>query len=678
MSNNDFLSLPVYKYQIDIGNSIRNNNKLIVIGETGSGKTTQVPKIILNSLGYIPNSFSSNSEKIIKICITQPRRVAAISVATRVSQELNVKLGSTVGYSVRFDERSSSNTQLKYVTDGMLLREAILDNKLSNYDVIIIDEIHERSINTDTLLALIMNIQKYRKELKLVVMSATIELEKLKKYLLTENHITIEGRSFPIEVYHVIEPQSNYLDAACTSIMQIHLMEMKNTGDILVFLPGQEDIEDLGVLLEGKNKIMGIDKNKYPKQLQVFYLFSNLPNTEQMKVFQKINSSLYRKVILSTNIAETSLTIKDVKFVVDSGMYKTRIYDVNQDLDKLVLDKINKNSAIQRTGRAGREAEGKCFRLFTEEEYNKMNDNPIPEILRSKLHNLIVLLKSIGNNNIFDLHFIDYPSKEVVTKSLDELKRLGVITNKETLTELGRNLSILPLDPIYGIILLNAYMNDEYKVVQDDVLTIISLLQVDNIFFTSQQNKEKAEISYEKFSIKTSDHLTLLNIYKQWREVKEDKLIKTDKWIKDNCLNEKSLLKAEEIKNQMERYLVSIVKEGKDKVLENRLDAFLIEKSNFLEKDKIELNEIKNSLIIKCLCTGYVFNLAKHDSDNVFLTNKGKHYCRVHPTSVISKNLKLAKEKGYLIYNEIVFTSKQYLKICSVVGREIVDRFNMK
>lgn len=267
--------LPIYKYEEELVNFIKgtsgkdNSNVTLLIGETGCGKTTQVPQILYKH-------FKSS------ICVTQPRRVAAISVSMRVAQEMEVPIGSTVGYAVRFEERYSSETKIKYVTDGMLLRECIIDTKLSKYDIIILDEAHERSVNSDTLLALIKNliiITKERPDLKLIVMSATLDVQKFSKYLETENILMIKGRSFPIEVYNVLEVQKSYIDAALTTILQIHMNnEEEYEGDILVFLPGQEDIEDLQELLNQKLQ-------KIEKKLEVLVLFSALPNQEQMRVF---------------------------------------------------------------------------------------------------------------------------------------------------------------------------------------------------------------------------------------------------------------------------------------------------------------------------------------------------------------------------------------------------------
>lgn len=680
----DIKSLPIYNYKDEIIRFVKNKdntydaNRLILVGETGCGKTTQVPKII--------HEFN----KELKICVTQPRRVAAISVALRVSHELNSKIGDTVGYSVRFDERSSINTKIKYVTDGMLLRELILDVNLEKYDIIILDEIHERSLNSDLLIALITNIQIKRPELKLITMSATIDTNKLTKYLDTKSLIRVSGRSFPIEIYNICEKEKNYIDATCTTIMQIHLLETdKNfiNGDILVFLPGQEDIEDLHQLLDSKNLM--IKENH--KKLAIFELFSNMPNIEQMKVFKPINSEKYRKVILATNIAETSITIKNVKFVIDSGLFKTRIYDPIKAIDSLIISNIYKSSAIQRSGRAGRESSGKCYRLYTEEEYNSLRENSIPEILRINLKSFILFLKVL-DQEVDKLNFLDKPEKVNYLKAFEDLKLIKALDYDGNLTDIGKKMSILPVEPMQAKILINAFLIDEYKLIVEDIITIISLLQTDSIFYAPSKEKEKAEMARVKFTNNSSDHITLLNVFNQWKEYLKDNeknIIKLDEnkkemttknlsenWCKEYYVNEKSLLKADEIKKQLKRYLNKMFDDNN--IVKNiELENVLIEKKNFLYEDRKKLNSTKEDLIIKCLTSGFISNIAKYDKDNVFLTNYGKHCCRLHPSSNLFKNLKVVKEKGFIIFTEIVTTSKMFLKICSVVDKSIVNSMSL-
>jgi HrpA-like RNA helicase len=646
------LNLPIYKYEKEIINFLKddNSNVTILIGETGCGKTTQVPQILYNNLKT-------------SICITQPRRVAAISVASRVAFEMESQLGDLVGYAVRFDEKYSQKlTKIKYVTDGMLLRECIIDNQLSKYSIIILDEAHERSVNSDTLLALVKNLIKNRKDLKLIVMSATLDISKFCTYFQTNNAIMIKGRSFPIEIYNSIEEQKSYIDAAFSTILQIHLNEDEEfqTGDILVFLPGQEDIEDLMELLNQK-----FEKMKNVKQYGIFPLFSALPNHEQLKIFSSLRDK--RKIILATNIAETSLTIKGIKFVIDTGYFKIRNYIYKNNLDTLTIAKISKNSAVQRAGRAGRESAGKCFRLYTEKEFQNFDEFNLPEILRINLKNLILNLKAIGIDNLSDFEFIDKPEKESLAKGYEELMIYNAISRQDLkLTDIGKKLSVLPVEPVYGLILINS-LELEFFLVREEILTIISVLQTDNIFYTPSTIKEKVEKIREKFTHPTSDHLTLLNVFKQWTENKE-----TNKnFAKDHFLNEKALKKAMDVKKQLRNYLNKISPKNTIEVQNLMIEEELNQIEN---KGDNEISK-KEELIIKCLLTGYFTNIAKYSSDNYFSTLKEKHLCKVHPTSILIKSPKLGKFYEYIIYNEIIVTNKQYLKTCTLIREELIKKY---
>jgi ATP-dependent RNA helicase DHX8/PRP22 len=367
------------------------------------------------------------------------------------------KVGSLVGYSVRFDENySKEHTRIKYVTDGMLLRECILDPLLMKYSVIILDEAHERSVNSDTLLALVKGLIQSgkRPDLKLIVMSATLDSKKFSSYLNSKNILSIKGRSFPIEVYNTLEEEKSYIDAALITILQIHLdieesSEYEN-GDILVFLPGQEDIEDLQELLYQKLEKLPKDSKSY----EVFPLFSSLPNQEQMRVFKPLNKPNCRKIILATNIAETSITIKNIKYVIDSGFCKLRKFISKTGVDSLLITKISKNSAIQRSGRAGREAKGKCFRLYTEEEFSQMEDFNPPEVLRINLKNIILDLKAIGVEDLIGFDYIDRPSEEQYRRASEDLIIYGALDKALSLTDMGKKMSVLPLEPMYSLILI--------------------------------------------------------------------------------------------------------------------------------------------------------------------------------------------------------------------------------
>ncbi len=700
--NNNFLKqillLPIYKHKNEIVNLIKNSNIniIIIMGETGCGKTTQVPKIIYENCP-LENKM---------ICITQPRRIAAISISQRVAEEMNTKLGDLVGYSVRFKEKMSNKTKIKFVTDGMLVRECILDKQLSKYKYIILDEIHERSIHTDILMMICKDliINKKRKDLKIIIMSATLNPKKYMDYFNTNTLIKIEGRRYPVKVYNISEEENNnnknnlinknikendyydliskYIDRCLNCILQIILSdeEEKKHGDILVFLPGQEDIEDLQeLLLNKKEEII----NEFPEkkiEFKILPLFGSLPSNQQMKIFRPLKNKFgknIRKIILSTNIAETSLTIKNIKFVIDSGFFKMRKFYPKLNIDTLKITPISKNSALQRSGRTGRESSGNCYRLYTQKEYNNFTENTEPEIQRINLRNISLQLFSIGYNDFNNIDFIDKPPKENFNNAYEELISLGAIENDENhkITEFGKKMSILPMDPIYSIILINA-LNNEYNEVFEDIVSIISILQSDNIFYNQNSKKEIIEKKREKYIDSCSDHLTLRNIFKEYKNTNNK-----EQFCKENYLNDKALSKSMEIFKQLIGYLKKIkINEYKndekmeinDKItqIDNYLDS--------LKNEGIDNNENKNKLILKCLLTGYFNNIAKYTNDNFFNTIKGNQLCKIHPTSVLIKKPKLGKQYGYLIFNEIIITSKKYIKCCTLINYEQVEKYITK
>jgi HrpA-like RNA helicase len=700
--NNNFLKqillLPIYKHKNEIVNLIKNSNIniIIIMGETGCGKTTQVPKIIYENCP-LENKM---------ICITQPRRIAAISISQRVAEEMNTKLGDLVGYSVRFKEKMSNKTKIKFVTDGMLVRECILDKQLSKYKYIILDEIHERSIHTDILMMICKDliINKKRKDLKIIIMSATLNPKKYMDYFNTNTLIKIEGRRYPVKVYNISEEENNnnknnlinknikendyydliskYIDRCLNCILQIILSdeEEKKHGDILVFLPGQEDIEDLQeLLLNKKEEII----NEFPEkkiEFKILPLFGSLPSNQQMKIFRPLKNKFgknIRKIILSTNIAETSLTIKNIKFVIDSGFFKMRKFYPKLNIDTLKITPISKNSALQRSGRTGRESSGNCYRLYTQKEYNNFTENTEPEIQRINLRNISLQLFSIGYNDFNNIDFIDKPPKENFNNAYEELILLGAIENDEShkITEFGKKMSILPMDPIYSIILINA-LNNEYNEVFEDIVSIISILQSDNIFYNQNSKKEIIEKKREKYIDSCSDHLTLRNIFKEYKNTNNK-----EQFCKENYLNDKALSKSMEIFKQLIGYLKKIkINEYKndekmeinDKItqIDNYLDS--------LKNEGIDNNENKNKLILKCLLTGYFNNIAKYTNDNFFNTIKGNQLCKIHPTSVLIKKPKLGKQYGYLIFNEIIITSKKYIKCCTLINYEQVEKYISK
>ena len=697
MNNNllkQILLLPIYKSKQEIINLINNTNIniIVIMGETGCGKTTQVPKIIYENCP-LDNKM---------ICITQPRRIAAISISQRVAEEMNIKIGDLVGYSVRFKEKMSSKTKIKFVTDGMLVRECILDKNLSKYKYLILDEIHERSIHTDILMMICKDliINKKRKDLKIIIMSATLNPKKYMDYFNTNSLLKIQGRKYPVKVYNISEEENNdknnlinknikendyydliskYIDRCLNCILQILLSDEEDNknGDILVFLPGQEDIEDLQELLLNKKEEIISEFPEKKIEFKILPLFGSLPSNQQMKIFRPLKNKFgknIRKIILSTNIAETSLTIKNIKFVIDSGFFKMRKFYPKLDIDTLKITPISKNSALQRAGRTGRESPGNCYRLYTQKEYNDFKENTEPEIQRINLRNISLQLFSIGYNDFNNIDFIDKPPKENFNNAYEELIALGAIENDENhkITEFGKKMSILPMDPLYSIILINA-LNNEYNEVFEDIVSIISILQSDNIFYNQNSKKEIIEKKREKYIDSSSDHITLRNIFKEYKNSNNK-----EQFCKENYLNDKALVKSMEIFKQLIGYLKKIKineykndekKEINDKILQ--IDNYL----NNLKNEGIDNNEKKNKLILNCLLTGYFNNIAKYSNDNFYNTIKGNQLCKIHPTSVLIKKPKLGKQYGYLIFNEIIITSKKYIKCCTLINSEQAEKF---
>lgn len=395
-------SLPVWQAKEDFIKMLNSHQTVILVGETGSGKTTQIAQFIAEA-GYC-------TEK--RIVCTQPRRVAAMSVARRVADEMDVQLGQEVGYSIRFEECTGPKTFLKFATDGMLLREAMTDHTLSNYSIVILDEAHERTLSTDILFGLLKEIAGKRPDLKIVVMSATLEAEKFQDYFLDAPLIKVPGRMHPVEIFYTQEPEKDYLEASVRTVVQIHTAEPE--GDVLLFLTGEEEIEDACRKISREIEALG----KAVGPAKVIPLYSTLPPHQQQRIFDPAPPAARpggppgRKIIISTNIAETSLTIDGIVYVIDPGFSKQKVYNPRQRVESLLVSPISRASAHQRAGRAGRTRPGKCFRLYTEESFQRdLQEQTYPEILRSNLGSVVLQLKKLGIDDLVSSSTIHYNSK---------------------------------------------------------------------------------------------------------------------------------------------------------------------------------------------------------------------------------------------------------------------------
>ncbi|CAK1552628.1 unnamed protein product [Leptosia nina] len=466
-------SLPIYKLRDELIKAISDNQILIVIGETGSGKTTQITQYVAEC-GLTARG---------RVACTQPRRVAAMSVAKRVAEEFGCRLGQEVGYTIRFEDCTSPETVIKYMTDGMLLRECLMDLDLKTYSVIMLDEAHERTIHTDVLFGLLKQAVQKRPELKLIVTSATLDAVKFSQYFFAAPIFTIPGRTFPVEVLYTKEPETDYLDASLITVMQIHLREPP--GDILLFLTGQEEIDTACEILYERMKSLGPDV----PELIILPVYSALPSEMQTRIFEPAPPGS-RKVVIATNIAETSLTIDGIYYVVDPGFVKQKVYNSKTGMDSLVVTPISQAAAKQRAGRAGRTGPGKCYRLYTERAYrDEMLPTPVPEIQRTNLATTVLQLKTMGINDLLHFDFMDAPPVESLIMALEQLHSLSALDSEGLLTRLGRRMAEFPLEPNLSKILIMSVALQ----CSDEILTVVSMLSVQNVFYRPKDKQALAD-----------------------------------------------------------------------------------------------------------------------------------------------------------------------------------------
>ncbi|XP_062572851.1 ATP-dependent RNA helicase DHX33-like [Saccostrea cucullata] len=609
-------NLPIFPARGKIINQIQRLDTAILIGETGSGKTTQIPQYLLEA----------NVNKNAIIAVTQPRRVAAITISQRVAEEQGTELGQKVGYCVRFEDVTSENTKIKYMTDGMLLREAILDPLMKRYSIVILDEAHERTIHTDVLFGVVKQAQARRKvrgirPLKILVMSATMDVDHFSAYFNAAPVLYLEGRQYPVQVYYV----SQYTFSSIVTLFQIHRAEPPN-NDILMFLTGQEEIESAVRTIRDITRTA--EENMAP--LVVCPLYAALPSHAQLKVFKPTPKGC-RKVIVATNIAETSVTIQGIKFVVDSGVVKAKVFNPNSGLDLLKVVKVSKAQALQRTGRAGRESAGSCYRLYTEQEFTQFSDNTIPEIQRCNLSSVVLQLLALGISDIVNFDFMDKPSAESIIAAVHQLHNLGAVIKENTikLTPVGRQMAAFPLEPRLGKTLLIAKENN----CLEEILTIVSLLSVDSVLVTPQSKREEALAARQKFVSSEGDHVMLLNIYKAYKAVKGNK-----DWCMENFINQRNMKTATEVRKQL---------------------------YDICERMEFPIKSCKNdtTIIRKCLAHGFFMNAAELQKDGSEYTSlSSRKTVSIHPSSVLFRC-----KPAYVIYNELVQTTKCYMRDLCVV-----------
>lgn len=686
-------NLPVLRRSNDILRAVSTNDVLIVIAETGSGKTTQIPQIILDN-----HSDSS-------ILITQPRRVAAISVASRVAAERGTKLGEQVGYAIRFDDTSTRGvTRIRYVTDGVMLREALscgITGLRNRYSHIIIDEIHERSVNTDIVLGIVKRmlissssskststpvsgISKFtmrtRLPFKVILMSATTDADKLKNFFMLDSQLkvdllNIEGKTHPVRVLFATAPPPEFVVASVNTCIQI--IHDHEKGDILVFLPGQDDI------ITACSSLRKSMKEKLAKEtwrsIQILPLYAAMSPEEQLRAIQPtIDGS--RKVIFATNIAETSVTIPGIVFVVDCGLIKVRESCIGKKKgmksDILQLQPVSKAQAEQRLGRAGRTGPGFLYRLYTDKQFNSLPTYPTPEILRSEttgiMLQIISLVHFFHEHDVEKFGMLSFPLIDPVPQremefGLETLVLLGAVDNDMNLTRTGELMSRLPVSPMLARTLLESLRLDCVQ----SMASVASVMCIDGLIFQEAKGNKREKIvnAQRRFINENGDHLTNANaLHAVWQLMDTQK---QQEFCKDYFLNYRSISAAISIRRQ----LLGILQHGD-------MTAWGITNKLSTEVES-EIRDVSvDELVRRCLVAGYFRNVAQK-------SNKGRGYIAIgrgtnefkdvgkelkgakgdiHPSCVLLR-MNRKKEPEFLLYNEFIWTNKPYFRTVTTIER---------
>lgn len=531
---------------------------------------------------------------------------------------MRCKLGEEVGYSIRFEDLTSASTRIKFLTDGLLLREALVDPLLSRYSVIMVDEAHERSLSSDILLGVLKKIRKRRPELRIVVSSATLQAEDFLRFFAGDEAdgkegggdvgriISLEGRMYPVDVQFLEEPAEDYVERAVKTVFDIHATESE--GDILLFLTGREEIDTAIQMIADRAGSL----NPRAPSIMPLPLYAGLSSEQQLYVFEPTPENT-RKIIVSTNIAEASVTIDGIVYVIDCGFVKLRAFNPTTGIETLTATPVSKASATQRAGRAGRTKPGKCYRLYTEAAYDALPEATVPEIQRSNLAPSILQLKALGIDNVVRFDFLTPPPAELIIRALELLYSLGAVDDYAKLTRpLGVRMAELAVEPMMAKVLLSA---PSFGCLSE-VLSIAAMTSLQGaVWFHHDGEKKSSESARRKFAAEEGDHLTLLNVYQAF--VTRGK--KESKWCRENYLNFKSMTRAVSVRAQLKRYL----------------ERYGINVEESLSANGKQEAPNKGEQIRRCLTTGFFAHVARMQPDGSFRTVSGGSVLHAHPSSLM-------------------------------------------
>jgi len=621
-------TLPITEKRDEIVEAIKNHQVVVITGETGSGKTTQIPKMCIEAGRGIDGS----------IGCTQPRRIAAVTVARRIADELNEEIGKSVGYKIRFKDKTGKDTSIKLMTDGILLMETQSDPYLNQYDTLIIDEAHERSANIDFILGILKKLLARRRDLKLIITSATIDPRKFSKAFNNAPVIEVSGRMYPVEVrYRPIDPdrgvesETSHVDAAVRAVTEVM---REGPGDILIFMPTQQDILDTCTILKGGHQV---DSTILP-------LFGRLSSSEQQRVFARTRK---RKIVVATNVAETSITIPGIRYVIDTGLARISEYNPGTRTGRLPIKAISKSNAIQRKGRCGRVQNGVCIRLYTEEDYEKRPLFTTPEILRSNLAEIILRMTALGIGTISSFPFIDSPSPGNIRDGFALLRELGATKSeggKTVLTGRGTAMSRLPIDPRLSRIIIDA----EKLGCMEECIVIASALSIQDPRERPLEKEQEADRAHKEFVNPSSDFITLLNIWNRYHDLLTES--KTQNSMRRFCRNHfLSYRRMREWKDVYEQ-IIHILKEAGHK-----------------KKKRALQGEALYEGIHKAILGGYISSIGVKKEKNIYKMAKGREVMIFPGSGLFNRG------GDWIVSAEIVETSRIFARINAVIHPEWLE-----